>query len=828
MLNLLSHPDQKVKPGSRQLLRPPPIAFLSLSFSIGIWIAQIQNFPFVGILLVTLILTMLLSFLTRRRAYIMLCILNFVLIGVLFGTNHRTVSSHDIALSSPEGRVVLEGTVVTVPEMSKKGKKETLSFVLQVDNFYRGECLHRTGGKVQVFLHNAGRTIEFGERLRLRGTIEIPKQARNPYTFDYADYLARQGVAKIFRGIGRFSVLSQKPVPELRWLRTVNRFRVFLKLRLAQLFPSPYQELANALLIGFRKDIPREIQDSFIRTGTAHLLAISGLNISLVGGLFYFAIGLIGIPPALRFILTMGFLGFYTLLAGANFPVLRAGIMGVGILLGLLLGQERNIKNVFFLSLFLILVWNPGALFLASFQLSYVAMASLIFILPKLEDIFRDEDSEEVNRSARTVLRAGRPSLILRAWMIIRRSVGQTVLGSVAVTLGMFPILAQYFHLFSLVGFLANIVAVPVCTLAIAITFIALLLDMTLPILTPVLSFFALMLYRFELSMIQNLERIPFGYFYVPSMPWILFFGYYGFLIAWILAPEHQRFGRRRPFCLAGFLLVAVLYFAGVRTHSAHLMFFDLGKSDSALITFSNGAHFLINTGRNFPSDQFYWIVRPYLMGRGVQRIDVLLLTAVDGAHAGGLRTLSRHLRLGTVCVPKGSTKTSMRDKYIGTIRLKRLQTVSDGTRIDFGGTSALRYVDVLANAAGEILALEVVDQGQMLLYVVSVRPETFQMLERRGVREYAVVFLPYDDLGLSKVALTFLGGLSRASIVLNLRGRISDSRARLASVKVPTVHFLEESGAVEFYRIGDEWKSISFLASSSGPARQSKIQPAL
>ncbi|MBI4373152.1 MAG: DNA internalization-related competence protein ComEC/Rec2 [Candidatus Omnitrophica bacterium] len=739
-------------------------------------------------------------------------VLVFFILGILFGINDQTIPEHHISHVGFDGPLSLEGRVAATPEITMKGKKTTVSFVLEAHNLFRNGSYYETEGKVQVFLHNPQVSIHFGDRVRLRGRLETPQKNRNPHSFDYAQYLARNGIAKIFRGIGRFSVSRQTEERSNPFISAANRSRIFLKERLAGLFPNPYHELASALILGFRKNIPLEIKDAFIKTGTAHLLAISGVHVSLVAGLFYFLIGFFRVPRAITLLLTICFIMFYTALAGANTPILRAGIMGIAVFLGFLLGEERNIKSAFFFAFFILLAANPSALFSASFQLSFVAVASLIFLLPKFEKTVESAAPEEGMQSLLASKHRGRFSRIVKS---LKRSVRQTFLASLAATIGMFPILVWYFNLFSLIGFLANMVAIPVCAAGIATTLIVLMIDMIFPPLAHALAFIPLAFFRFELWLIDYLAKVPVGYFYLPSPPWSFFLFYYGFLIAWLFFSNRPMRAWMRSACLAGVVLTVGLFLAGMSPSRPRFVFFDLGKNDAAFFSFSNGANCLINAGRHFPGDQAYWILRPFLMASGIHKLDGLLLTKMDGWHAGGFRTLSAHVRFKNLWVPRESQKTAAWIKYIQkNSRRLEINSLSNKDRVQFGAGSN-HSIETLAASAKEILAFAVDDGESRMLYIASAKAETFKILSQVSDLNYDFVFLPHHEFELSEEEKAFLKRLSPRFIISNERGNISHLRTGLNTLARTAVFFIEETGAVEFYKSRSRWTYKTLLEPS-------------
>ena len=792
-----------ISQSEQPLLTAPPIFLISFVFALGICLAYFVPFSFFSIVFVASAVLILLSISTGRFYFLPLSLCVFLLIGILFGINSRTRSDRDIALNAPEGWVVLDGTVVSAPESVMQGRKETVSFIFDAKSFFRNGFPHETEGKVQIFLYNPRRSVQFGDFLRLRGILEIPKGPRNPYSFDYAAYLGRSNISKMFRGIGPFCILRQSQGKVPRILRTSEQLRFFLKGRLKELYPSPYHELAAALIFGFRKNIDRKIQDDFIKTGTAHLLAISGMNISLVAGLFYLVLSFLRLPRSFNLILTAVFIGVYALLAGSSSPVLRAAVMGVIVLLGFLLGQDRNLKSAFFFSFFVLLAFKPNTLFQASFQLSFIAMAALIYILPPLEQAAHFLGLRPRESVSLFLPREKTHLIHFQEWLRrFKDSMIQTFLASLAATVGMFPVLVWYFNLFSAVGFLANMIVIPLCTISIACTLFILLLDLVFAPMAHGLAFVPLIFFRLELWFTNYFARIPFGYFYLPRPSWLFFIFYYMFLIGWLFLSHRKILSIARSFCLACMAGVLCFFLVGSNRMLPRYVFFDLGKTEAAFILFSNGSTCLINTGRGFPGDQAYWTLRPYLMASGIQKLDGVLFTKIDGIHAGGFRTLIQHVPSRHLWAAGGVSQTSAWKKYIVSAQSKRLnlRAASEGDRIQFGGSSDI-FIEPLVVSRGTISAVRISDGIDEIIYLTDITNKTFESLSQRNDLHSDLVFLPHHEFQISESEKAFLKRIAPRLLILNQQDHFEELRLQFGFLSHTKTIFIGESGGVVLTR---------------------------
>lgn len=750
---------------ARVFISVPPLFYLAAAFASGIWLSRLAFPPFGPMAYMTLCFLSLTAGAAAKRQFIFLSAVLFLLLGVLFEANTRSLPKETIALISGQGFATLEGNVKTVPETARRGRKETVSFVLEAQSLTQAGEGRAVRGRVQVFLYNPKQLIRFGDRLRLRGTLEEPKGRRNPYTLDYKAHLAEQGIFRVFHGIGKSSSAILAGHRTNRLLTGLNRFRAFLRERLNQLLPDPYNALGSALILGFRKNIPRTILDDFARTGTAHLLSISGLHIALIGKLFYTLGRWFRVRRNWNLALTACFISVYTVLAGGGAPVLRSAIMGSVILIGLLAGEERNSKSAFFFSFLALLVIDPRFLFRPSFQLSFLAMASLIFLRPRLAASFGDEPKHPIGR------------YFLNMWF-----------ESASVLIGMFPALVWYFHLFSPVSFLANAVAIPASMAGIVSEFFLLSADFVSEPLGRFFSFLPHFFFTFTVWFVQACARIPFGHFYFRSPPVFFFFLYYGFLLAWIFLKGHLRLFRLR-WAVGAALSAACIFTLNFSFHPPlRVLFFDLGKIEASFVSFSNGGNCLINTGRRYPSDQAYWVLRPFLMASGIRKLNRIFLTGLDHARTGGVSTLKEYFQVSDVLAPP--------------------ESFSGGKKFQFGPGCE---IEVLVAVRGKPLAFRIGRGAASALYLTSVQPQVFESLLKKPDLGSGLVFLPHHEYGMSQAEELFLARTQPRVIVSNQREGLSQLQARLESIVSSELFFIQNLGAVEMRFLNGNWNWRNF-----------------
>ena len=347
-----------------------PFFWPGLGLVLGISLGRFFHPPLLIVFLLVLVLLPWLWFFRGRAFFLPLFLAAMTGIGVLRMGQALERPRHHLVHFADGGWMSLEGRVISLPEVKEKGRRRIVSFVLEAENLFSERHYFETTGKAQVFLYNPAEPVPYGAKIRLRGKLKKPRTPRNPGEFDYGHYLAEQGMDVIFEGYGAHShrILEEGSGFPTGPVKVIQTVRDRLARRLERLFPNPLNQLLKALLLGIRKGLPEEFRDDFMKTGTMHLLAISGMNVTLVAGsLFLFAL-FWGLPQKGSAVVGLVSTLAYVFLSGAGIPVVRAGWMTGLFFTGLLLEREKDLLNHLFFALFAVLIFDPFAFFQVGFR----------------------------------------------------------------------------------------------------------------------------------------------------------------------------------------------------------------------------------------------------------------------------------------------------------------------------------------------------------------------------------------------------------------------------------------------------------------------------
>lgn len=582
-----------------------PFCWLAISFTLGSLIShylpQLAAFFFIpGFFLLPALV-----FLRGRKIFEPLLLVLLFLLGAGFGHFDRTKPTPGLEKIVPtlaeERPVVLWGKVATEPEVKTKGRKVTASFVLESSKINR----RKTDGRVQIFLFQPKVFPEIGDEVRLWGKINAVPAALNPGQFNYRHYLKERDIGFILNVYGGGSMRLMREGPAWDFRRLLARTRKAIGARIETLFPEKDRVFIKALILGERKNMSPEWKNDFLKTGTSHLLAISGLNIALAVGSFYMLVIAVGIPQKPAALLAFFATIFQVFIAGLGIPVQRAGIMACFGFLALLLERERNGLNLFFLAFLVLLVLDTRSLFNISFQLSFLSLFFLILFAHYWKGRW--------------------------PWL-------EALAGSAAVMAGTLPIVVYHFNTFAPISIFANLLAIPFFHLTLFMALIGLVLG-GIPFLGTLPIFLSHFFLKLGLMWIHFCAQPQWGYYFLLKPPVFHMFLYYGALgLVFALKRPKLRYA-----ALGIWLLSFIFLFRPAHQPGFELTVFAAGSNELMHVQFADGSHWLINAGRSKPSSQAEWIVAPYLRSKGIKKLKGILFTDYLKRHTAGFEMLQRN-----------------------------------------------------------------------------------------------------------------------------------------------------------------------------------------
>jgi len=722
-------------------------------------------------------------FLRERKLFLPLFVLLLACVGILWARQDAHVPSNAIQRFVGAERIILRGVVNALPEVKMRGKKSAVSLVLKACSITRQESgrwkFRKVSGDVQVFLLQSPVLPQVGDELRLYGELSAPRTVLNPGEFDYGNFLAQKDIHAVFQTIGKKCARVTKNGNSWALARIIAVSRRHLATLVDKIYPSQEAAIVKALVLGLRSDVSPEVRSQFMKTGTIHLLAISGMNITMIAGTFYLMFLFLGMGFRRSSWVTILIVIVYVGLAGSGIPIQRAGHGAVLVLLAVLAGRPVHLLNSLCFSFFVILAWNPQSLWNIGFQLSFLCVFSLLLILPLLARV--------------------------NAWIL---SLGS----SLAVLFGTFPVVLYYFNIFSPVSVLANIVAIPLCDAALLMSLFALLFS-GVPFLNVVFLKSSSWSIMCLLAWIKYLSTWQWGYWFLERPFLSQLAAYYASMGMILFLNKRVFYGKRFLMtCLIGcWASISVLFFVGPGEKEFQLTMLASGKNQIACMRFSNKASWLLNAGRSFPSDQGEWLIAPFLRNQGIRCLEGILFSDLSKKHTGGLRSVLRDFPVRYLLYPAAALYGLEEfHKNLRTLdRKARAFRQSDEVLL---GTEKIRMIAQTQKGAAFL-----VNSGPWRILLISRWGSGLFRELLRGHEdsdEIHAVFLP--ALG-PEIPVEFHDWLERVRPLLVV---FPDLRQELvsyfASYRVPCLA-LKDTGALYFKRSGSRLELVSFLRGPLG-----------
>lgn len=467
------------------MMRAPLV--LAVFYCLGIVLANLIRFsfwPIMGLAAVIFAGTILLP--RNNFAFWIPVLFLALLAGALNLKNSRILPKEHINNFVPyqdNALYSLSGFIDSQPEL----KDRHLQFIFRVQEAKKDKLKWPSCGKLLVKL-SFTRKLNYGDNLIIIGNLT------RPYNFfgksGYKGFLARQGIYLIMRLddprkiIQRPGNSGSKLISNALWLRA--KMEGVIRRNLTDL-PAG---ILCAMVLGQKRGISWLVNNAFVRSGTVHILVVSGFNVGIVAFIINLLLKVLRFRRIIRIILTIVCLFTYCLITGSSDPVMRATLMGIIFLSAYLFKRSPDIYNSLAISALFILVINPSQLFDIGFQLSFISVLAIVYLYPKLEMLIGLRDCK------------------YKIW----RFISQGCLVSFSAWIATLGIIIFNFGIIAPVTVLANILVVPLATLITLCGFTLVLSGLISPALAHLISIPTSMFINLLLNINALLIKLPLAY----------------------------------------------------------------------------------------------------------------------------------------------------------------------------------------------------------------------------------------------------------------------------------------------------------------------------
>ena len=532
-------------------------------------------------------------------------------------------------------------------------------------------------GRLRVSLR--GSLPEAG-RVELSGMLEELVSLRNPGGFDAQAY---NRVQELGGRVSRAQLVRVQP--RVLWWQRFALWNKRLSQSIEQAAGKEYGALLSGMVLGGSGRLDEETRELFTNNGLAHLLSVSGTHLLLLTGLLLAVLRPVPLPW--RRLSVVALLMAYAALCGLRPPVLRALVMSSVLLLG---GSGAERGRLLLLAAAGLLCWQPLWLQDIGFQLSFAAAAGLLWLLPACRRVLPEPVSE-----------------------------GLAV--TLAAQLAVLPLEVYYFHQFSLIALVSNILLVPVLELAAQLALVGALL----PVLGAWLLQAAAWLTVQVVVQARFFAGLPWSTLVVGELPAYSLVLYYALLalladFGWLQLLRNAE--RRVAIACCALLLAGTVLYQQYRPLPLACYFLDVGQGDCAVVVTPSHHIAVIDTGGLQNLSTGARVVAPFLRTLGKKEIDVLLVSHYDYDHVGGAVDLLRQVRVKTLVLPNEALteeSSKMRQRLLAAAQGAQVQLAASGLRYELDDGVELTLVDVppeaVAGNEASTLAALACAQGSVL-----------------------------------------------------------------------------------------------------------------
>ncbi len=348
--------------------------------------------------------------------------------------------------------------------------------------------------------------VNYGDNVKVKGILEEPENftTESGKEFNYKRYLANHDIYFIIKNAD-IEIISSNNGSKIKSL--LFRIRNSFMKNINQVIPLPESDLANGLILGVKGGFDEEMNNEFISTGTIHIVALSGYNVSIVAEGVMKTFSLIFSQVA-SIIFGIVIIILFIIMTGASSTAIRAGIMATIMLLGRLTGRKYLAGRALVIAALLMIAYDPRVIADMSFQLSFIATGGVLFLTSKTLNWFK--------------------------FLPLRFGFREMVASTVAATISVLPILLYMTGVLSLVSLPANFLILLFIPTAMLFIFITGIIGFISPLLSIFFGYISYLILLYILSTIHFLGSLSFASVTIQSFPLVLTILIYIFLLWWV------------------------------------------------------------------------------------------------------------------------------------------------------------------------------------------------------------------------------------------------------------------------------------------------------
>ena len=592
----------------------------------------------------------------------------------------------------------LEVTAIVLSQKEEKDYNYTYKIKL-LKGKNKNKCLYLKIDKKQEV------NLEYGDKIFITGEFQEPQGMRNEGGFNYKEYLKSLNI------YGSVKAKNIKVIEQNKgniFMNFTYKISDEIKENIEEFMGEKYSGLLIGLLLGDSSKIDENMEENFKITSLTHILAVSGAQVSyIIVAMYSLLKRKIGIQKTRVVIIAS--LIFYTALTGFSPSIVRAGIMGIILMISGILYRKNDIINSIGISLFLMLIYNPYLLENVGLQLSYLGTIGIILFNKTVISIFKNIQIR--NRKWKYKIN--------RKLILLISKIKEILAVTISASLSVMPVIIYHFNLFGtyflITNLLASVIIGPITLLGTALVIISFISMNLAEILSYSLKFLIDIL-----LFISSFSKLPISKIYIPTPNFIFILIIYLLIIISIsiyrifnsrnpnntqirfknlIALLKYKFNENKNKILKKIIILSIFVFLFIIFIPKNLKinFVDVGQGDSTFIITPKNKTILIDGGGSNTSsfDVGKNTLLPYILDKGYNKIDLMIISHFDSDHVGGLFTIMEEIKVEKILIAKQEEQSENYKHFLNIVREKKIPVIV-GKRGDKINIEKDLYLDIL------------------------------------------------------------------------------------------------------------------------------------
>lgn len=560
------------------------------------------------------------------------------LISVLISNIQITLleKSFDEKYQNVGENLEIVGTIISNP-IDKQYKNQ---YILKVEEINGNKEYKNTN--LQLNVKKEKETLNYGDKIIVKGNFEEASTARNEGGFDYKQYLKSKNIYGIVTIDKKdIEIINKNNVGVIDLL--ANKVRNSMKRKIEQNLPNETSELLSGMLIGEKSNLQKEIQEDFRDSSLSHVLAISGMHVSYVMLGITFLISKIKFSKKMSKIVTILILLFFIILTGKTASVTRACFMSSYIILASLLHKKAHVLGSISISLLIILIINPYFILDIGLQLSYGGTIGIVLIYPILKK-YKKKKEDKTGRIKKVLYK-------------IKDKIIDTILITISANLVIFPIILFHYNTMSFTFIISNLLISPIIGIIIILGFLFVFASYIISPISKIMFFFLQILLSVLAQIAHFCAGLPLSKVYFPTPKIYIIIIYYLFLIYFILVKNKIITGKKigkKVFIIFIIIVIILNLILNFIPKTFTISFIDVGQGDSMLISTPKGNNIIVDGGGSRDETSFNigkQTLIPYLLNKGITKLDYVIISHFDSDHVGGILSVLEELKAEKVII---------------------------------------------------------------------------------------------------------------------------------------------------------------------------------